>query len=381
MRYALQCIALIACGTIFSAPAIAATTCTSALIPSPITPTGGAFSSIGGMSTSDVWAVGTSGVTGQTLTEHDTGSAFVLIPSPNYPGYPSALTSVAEVAPNDVWAVGSWSGYDVHELIEHWNGSSWRVLTAYVQTYWDLQSVSAVPNDAASVFAVGYTVQHLCRNPLGCTIPISAHWVASKGWQVESVPIPQRAPYGALYATASVAGGTAYAVGEHGVYANPQQLIEHWTGKKWSIFAPPEPERGTLTAVAALSDNDVWVGGFKYSTYPNVGARFVEHWNGLTWATYKLPSITGFVNSIAAQSDTDVWVAGGSIRPALSVNASVPVLEHFDGTSWSAVPTISDGLQTTASAVVDFSGQALWVGTALPAVTYNPIPVAVTTHC
>jgi hypothetical protein len=381
MRYVLQCIALIACGSIFSTPAVAATACTSTLIPAATTPMGGAFSSIGGLSPSDVWAVGTSGVDGQTLAEHDTGSAFDLIPSPNYPGYPSALTSVAEVAPNDVWAVGYWSGYDVHELIEHWNGSTWRVLPADVKTYWDLQSVSAVPNDAASVFAVGFTEQHLCRNPLGCTEPVAAHWVPSKGWQVENVPIPQRAPYGALNATASVAGGTAYAVGEHGIYSNPQQLIERWTGTKWSLFAPPEPERGSLTAVAALSDSDVWVGGYQFNPYPRLGARFVEHWNGSTWTTYKLPSVTGIVNSIAAQSDSDVWVAGGSITPLLSTNARIPVLEHFDGTSWSAVPTASDGLQTIASAVVDFSGQALWVGTAVPAVNYDQIPVAVTTHC
>lgn len=361
-------------------PSVSAAVCTSSLIPAAASQTGDTFNSVAGLTTSDVWAVGTTAAGVQTLAEHSSGSAFAVVQSPNVPGYPSALNSVAEVASNDAWAVGTWSGYDVHELIEHWNGSTWRFLPKYVHTFWNLQSVSALANDAQSVWAVGYIEQHYCRNPLGCNAPVSTHFIPSKGWASEPVPIPRFAPYGGLFAVASVTGGTAWAVGWHGVYSNPQQLIEHWNGRRWSVVRSG-PDNGILTAVTALSDTDVWVGGYKYRTYPTDGDRLIEHWNGSAWTTYKLPLAGGTVTSISAQSDNDVWAAGGAMTPPVSTNADLPLLEHFDGSSWSRIPTVADGLQTSIAGILDFSGQALWVGSALPAVNFNTIPVAAETHC
>src|SRR6266576_2568662 len=49
-------------------------------------------------------------------------------PSPGVTG--NELISVAVVAANDVWAVGdiTVSGGATHTLIEHWNGTQWRVV-------------------------------------------------------------------------------------------------------------------------------------------------------------------------------------------------------------------------------------------------------------
>jgi hypothetical protein len=50
----------------------------------------------------------TGGGTNATLTEHWSGSAWTVVPSPA-PGTLSLLRSVRGTSPSDVWAVGSYS--------------------------------------------------------------------------------------------------------------------------------------------------------------------------------------------------------------------------------------------------------------------------------
>jgi hypothetical protein len=91
-------------------------------------------------SATDVWAVGTSGRLprgrAHNLIEHWDGSSWKKMPSPS-PGAFSSLTGVAAVSPTDAWAVGAWqlthNGYPAclpkcsfHPLILHWDGTRWR---------------------------------------------------------------------------------------------------------------------------------------------------------------------------------------------------------------------------------------------------------------
>lgn len=74
------------------------------------------------------------------------------------PGENTSLGAVAEVSPHDVWAVGyEQRGTTTRTLIEHWNGASWSVVPSPdVQPNMDSNALSRVaavaPND---VWAVG----------------------------------------------------------------------------------------------------------------------------------------------------------------------------------------------------------------------------------
>ena len=88
----------------------------------------------------DVWAVGyatNASNVSQTLVAHWNGTAWSIVPSPNVGFHANALHAVAALAPDDVWAAGSYrddSAAD-HALLEHWDGSAWHVVAAPATPY------------------------------------------------------------------------------------------------------------------------------------------------------------------------------------------------------------------------------------------------------
>src|SRR5439155_1566738 len=128
------------------------------------------------ISANDVWAVGyyqnyTNGFNG-TLTEHWDGSSWKLVPSPNASSE-NQLIGVTAISANDVWAVGYYqnytTGYHV-TLIEHWDGSSWKVIPSpNASSENQLSGVTAV--SANDVWAIGSY-----RNSTGFQGTLVEHW-------------------------------------------------------------------------------------------------------------------------------------------------------------------------------------------------------------
>ena len=79
----------------------------------------------------DVWAVGSYTGTGRylTLTEHWDGGQWSIVPSPNPGQYNNDLVGVSAVASDDVWAVGNYNNdpaHPTHHLLTlHWDGVQW----------------------------------------------------------------------------------------------------------------------------------------------------------------------------------------------------------------------------------------------------------------
>lgn len=85
------------------------------------------------VSGNDVWTVGSynnSNDVGLTLTEHWNGNKWSSVASPNLSPYANELEGVAAVSTNDIWAVGYYetSPGQAQRLIEHWNGTGWRIV-------------------------------------------------------------------------------------------------------------------------------------------------------------------------------------------------------------------------------------------------------------
>lgn len=106
-------------------------------------------------------------------------------------------------------------------------------------------------------------------------------------------------------------------------------FTEHFNGTTWSVVTIPV--RMTINAVLDLAPTNAW----------SVGDE-VAHWNGTSWKV--VPNATSYnsgnhLEAITALSPTDLWAVGYSYPgPAPVVSALV---EHFNGTSWSVVPTPS----------------------------------------
>jgi hypothetical protein len=128
-------------------------------------------------------------------------------------------------------------------------------------------------------------------------------------------------------------------------------LIEHWDGIAWTRVKSPnagQPAGGSLSGVAALAADDAWaVGGYGQGV---PGRTLIEHWNGTSWSVVPSPNKGPFPNSLSdvvAVAPDDVWAVGTWFTKAFDDRT---LTLHWDGTSWSVVSSPTPGR------IADFAG-------------------------
>ena len=250
-----------------------------------------------------------------------------VVDSPNPSGDFPILRSVAVASADDVWAVGDG-------LIEHWNGNRWRLVSAAPGgNPPNFKSVTAVASN--DIWAVG---RRQDTTPQGYQQTLVEHWDGS-AWTV--VPSPNGSTIGSqLLGVDAVSANDIWAVGSSSILAPPYEntLIEHWDGSSWSIIPSPNPSGGNfnkLNGVAVVAANDIWAVG-SYSGSTNHSQTLIEHWDGSSWSIVPSPNVGPYGNylySVSARAANDVWAVGATNNGAQSL------ILHWDGTSWSVVPS------------------------------------------
>ena len=221
---------------------------------------------------------------------------------------------------------------------------------------------------------------------------LTEHWDGT-AWTV--VPSPSGSGQALLSAVAAAGPADVWAVGQAEPTAHYETLTEHWNGTAWSIV--PSANSGTsgdtLGAVAVAGPSDVWAAGSYYDSGATRYATLIEHWNGTAWTVVPSPnSGTGdnYLYGLTVAGSGDVWAVGSSwapprradsgralerqrlddraqpqLRPprqraghrrrgragrrlaaGSSLNDSgthVPLIEHWDGTAWTVVPSPAVG--------------------------------------
>jgi hypothetical protein len=115
----------------------------------------------------------------------------------------------------------------------------------------------------------------------------------------------------------------------------------HWNGSSWSVVPTPKlntNDNAAFNAVVALSTKDVYAVGYKPASNGAV-LTLIEHWDGAAWSVVSSPNANSTGNvltSITANSPTDIWVVGDQVAPGIEART---LALHFDGGSWSVVPT------------------------------------------
>src|SRR5439155_368254 len=135
-------------------------------------------------------------------------------------------------------------------------------------------------------------------------------------------------------------------------------LALHWNGQIWSrVHGANVPSGGiTLEDVSAASSNDVWmVGG-------GPGGAIIEHWDGHALSVVPSPPETrlvdGALSAVSADSPRDAWAVGSGGGPSAIIN---PVIEHWDGSRWSVVPSPQvDPRYSTLNDVLAISPNDVW---------------------
>jgi hypothetical protein len=210
-----------------------------------------------------------------------------------HPG--TALYGIEAVSANDIWAVGlAYEGTTARTLIEHWNGTQWTIVPS--------------PNVGTE----------------------SAY----------------------LFKVSAVSANDIWAIGTH----NGRTLALHWNGVQWSIIDTPNPgiNENYLLDVEAVAANDVWAVGYFRNGPPYASIPFIAHWDGKSWSQAPAPNTGIFSNvltSVDAISANDIWAVGYSMEQNAPASQTRTLTIHWDGSSWSVVPSGFFNQLTSVSAV------------------------------
>jgi hypothetical protein len=333
-------------------------------------PTGNdGFATMTAISPSDLWAVGSAtslSSSSATLTERYNGTSWRVVPSPNPAGgrY-NDLTGVSGTSASDIWSVGMEFVNSTHSfpIIEHYNGSAWSLVPSAEPTQrGDLSAVAALTPSNAWAVGDGLT-------PAGVGAPMVQHYDGT-GWTEVPTPVTTA---GTLGAVAAVSASDIWAVGYQPVPSGigPAGLAMHYDGTGWTVTPLPAPQvpvngEWELSAVSASSASNVWGAGFVSSADGLVQHAIVEHYNGTSWSVTQAPDlspsypINGF-NTVLAISASNVWAIGQSATGNQS-QPVVPLVEHFNGTSWTVLPapSLSGNHVLSFSGLVTTGGGTLW---------------------
>jgi hypothetical protein len=115
-------------------------------------------------------------------------------------------------------------------------------------------------------------------------------------------------------------------------------------------------DQNFLRAVSAVSASDVWAVG---DSLPSSGIQqtLVEHWNGASWTIVPSPDpgLPAALSGVAALSASTVWAVGFS---STSSAISQALIEHWNGATWSAVTSPTVGSLTTLNGVAAPAGSS-----------------------
>jgi hypothetical protein len=217
------------------------------------------------------------------------------VATPATPGNTASLAAVSASSPTDAWAVGRTqvNREDFAPLALHWNGTAWSV------------SSSAA---AALAGQIGDGVTDISPTD-------------------------------------------AYAIGG-GLGSASTGLVAQWNGTTWNRVTVPLPSGAgpisTLNAISASGPDDVWIAGtYELSSTDLRRETYSLHWNGSTWSVVPMPlnpssNINAYyqINAVQVNSPTDVWAVGDQ---GVIDGASSTLIEHWNGTAWSIVPSPSPG--------------------------------------
>ncbi len=355
------------------------------------------FNAITCLTSSDCWTAGNFNID-QPLTAHWNGTAWAIVSSPAALGG-ALLKSVACSSASECWAVGQVSNAD-QPFMQQWNGASWGIVGSPVASS-SLNGITCL--SGGNCWTAGYQISiggfkstlaqrwtgtswsavaspnviqptlsnHLqgvaCATASDCwavgryeSQALTEHWDGAS-WTVISSASGDAGGY-YLNGVACAGPSDCWAVGNH----SDQTLIQHWNGTAWSIVGSPEAGQGNyLAAVTCTSASNCWAVGDYGDGAGNV-YTLIKRWNGTSWSIVNSPSVgTGgnYLGGVACSSASNCWAVGSwSYYDAESEQQfSGPIIERWDGTSWTIVPApaISEPNPTLASVACP-SATACW---------------------
>jgi hypothetical protein len=316
------------------------------------------LSGVSARTSTDAWAVGSQfAAAGQAppppVSYHWDGTAWSLVATPSL-GVSADLFAVSGSTANDAWAVGfSILGRRNHStLIEHWNGSAWSVNSTSVVTGYAAQLTGVTDLSPSNAWAVGN----------GGGGSLLEHWNGTT-WGLVPIPDPNFSP-GANESIAASSATDIWVVGTSFDTTTGTTIAEalHFNGTTWAVVPMQQPGTNTptISAVTAVSASDAWaVGEDVGATSAIGGSTLIEHWNGSSWSVVPSPTPGAYpgLTGVAARGSSEVYAVGDNL-PGINGGVVQGLILRWNGSSWSADPDPTDGTYSPLYAAATLPGAA-----------------------
>lgn len=200
--------------------------------------------------------------------------------------------------------------------------------------------------------------------------PVTGSWQKISSPNVSGATLVSNELLGVTAVSENDVWAVGWAQDPNGPSFTKRTLIQHFDGSLWSIVPSPNPPADTISklhAVSAASTNDVWAVGSSHNGGPPA-RTIIEHWDGTLWSIVPSPSPDSQLNElhgIAALSANNVWAVGyrGGTRNETPLET---LILHWDGVSWRQVPSPNiAGGANQLSGITAISANDIWaVGSA-----------------
>ena len=291
-------------------------------------------------------------------------AAWGTVPSPNRGSLDNALKGLAAVAPDDIWAVGEYNpgipptATGRRTLAEHWDGSRWRLVKTQDPTWEGLDYSTLEDVDEIASNDV-WAVGYSQDFGSFRQNTLVEHWDGT-AWRI--IPSPNPAGINkpnTLYGVEAISSNDVWALGEAGV--DHRSLILHWNGTAWVILANGCGFYAQLRGIDAVSPTDIWA----------VGDATTCHYDGVSWSLVPSPQprpeyyeIAYPLEAVSAAAPDDIWAVGARVTDNGWYIDFSGFAEHWDGTKWTAVYYVGGSQLFDVEAIN--SADAWTVGTANP---------------
>lgn len=307
---------------------------------------GALLESVDVLAPNDVWAVGShmAGSAGTPFAEHWDGAAWrtTKLQLPKGSLFMTALYDVKAFAPDDVWAVGTFTGD--FPLVEHWDGTAWSLVQAPAMagTEQILTSVDGSgPDDLWVVGEIRGDDQQMHGVVLHRT---------SDSWHIVAAPAGSAVLQGVTMVDGlpAVAGWSIDADG----YARGL-VARGIPDGGWSNadLGPSGRENTFILSVSVDPSGALWAAGFS-NTSPDDDAARTFRFDGSSWTAVQIPQQPGPARLLDVASDNAGTVAVGQ---TVTDGATHALVLRFDGGAWSPMSS-----ESGSSAPDTLSGVAVW---------------------
>ena len=242
----------------------------------------------------------------------------VAFPTPPRAGDPStwSLTTIAEVGPDAVWAVGFRVADALRPISARWDGARWRLVPMGIpHLHGRLEGLTVVPG-TSQLWAVGSSGHH----------PLALRWDGN-AWHKTRTPRLEGRP--TFADVVSTAGGATWAVGST-TDVGGRMMFARWTGREWTVRLGPH---GGLTAIDGYAADSLWAAGSTPKAndpYWSNGVVMRREDGG--WRVARRFDRVSNVNAIQAVSPTQAWAVGHASSGADQTPS--PIVLRRTGARW-----------------------------------------------